>query len=222
MKHHCLLLEDDSSLGSSIKEWMDHESYKCTWAKTVKDFFEKLAIEKFDFYILDVGLPDGNGFDVADSLKTKGFDEPIIFLTAMSSAEHRLKAYKSGGTEFVPKPFLFEELKLRLEHVLENHSLPKQFEYKDLTLFLETRELRWKSGERSFLAQRDFGILLCLIESSPKIVTRDQLLDKFWGVDQFPTHRTVDNSIVRLRQALKEHSSCIDSVRGEGYRWFGE
>lgn len=214
-----LLVEDDSSLGSSLLERLKAESFDVVWAQSLAEARTSLQTHKPDLIILDIGLPDGSGLDLAREIKDKSA-LPIIFMTAWNTAENRLEGYEIGAEEFIPKPFHFRELLLRLNHVLQNHQVTSQIKLPQGLLDLEKMCFQDDNGQMTFLANRDFQVLQLLIESSPKPVTRDEILDKVWGLESFPSHRTVDNSILRLRQALRdEQGHLIRSVRGLGYQW---
>ena len=220
-----LLVEDDKTLGVSLKERLSKEGYKIILADTI--FKAKLELENFkpDLIILDVGLPDGNGFEFAKSLKNP---PPFLFLTAMSTAEDRLKGFEIGAEEYIPKPFHLKELLLRLSHVLNSHkhvseSLESIYTFKKFKINFEKLEIENNKGETISLSARDSNLLKLLIEEKDKVVSRDMILDKLWGEENFPTNRTIDNAIVRLRQAFgKDGSNFIKSIRSVGYRWVGE
>lgn len=214
-----LLVEDDLSLGASLQERLKAESFDVTWARSLTEARGSLQALKPDLVILDIGLPDGSGLDLAREIKDRSA-LPIIFMTAWNTAENRLEGYEIGAEEFIPKPFHFRELLLRLNHVLKNHQKSSQIPLPKGLLDLEKMCFQDDNGQMTFLANRDFQVLQLLIESSPKPVTRDEILDKVWGLESFPSHRTVDNSILRLRQALRdEQGNLIRSVRGLGYQW---
>lgn len=222
-----LLVEDDLSLGATLKEGLEGRGFQVEWTKSKAETRTLLqtpasADRSFAIALLDVGLPDGSGFELASEIrKSQAF--PFLFMTAMNSAENRLTGYELGAEEFIPKPFHFRELILRIDHVLKSHlhqqsariSLPQK-----IILDLNKMCVEQSSGEIGFIALRDFRVLKILIERSPKPVSRDEMLDLIWGDDHFPTQRTVDNCIVRLRQILRDtDGTLIRSVRGMGYQW---
>jgi two-component system, OmpR family, phosphate regulon response regulator PhoB len=214
-----LLVEDDPSLGETLCERLEKESYEVVWVENLQDAAQKTDERAFDLIILDVNLPDGSGFDFARQVKLRQ-PTPFIFVTAMNSAEHRLQGYEIGAEEFIPKPFHLKELLLRVRHVLDNHAAPNEIRLGDRVIDLEARAVVSGHGDKEFLASRDFDLLKLLIDSSPAVVSRDEILDRIWGEDKFPSHRTVDNAIVRLRQAIGDtNGQVIRSVRGVGYQW---
>jgi len=219
MSSSILLVEDDFSLGTSLIERLTQENFTVVWVKNLAEARRHLNEKQPQLLILDVGLPDGSGFDLAREVKAHSA-LPIIFLTAWNTAENRLEGYEIGAEEFIPKPFHFRELLLRVQHVLQSHPLEKNLRLPQGELDLEKMCFKNHQGQMTFLALRDFQVLKLLIESAPKALTRDEILDQAWGVDSSPSHRTVDNTIVRLRQALRDESGdLIRSVRGLGYQW---
>jgi DNA-binding response OmpR family regulator len=220
-----LLVEDDRTLAETLTERLQKEGYAVDWADSVKSASSRLSDHRYDLVIFDVGLPDGSGFDLARKLRSGELtavnrSAPFVFLTAMTSAEYRLEGYELGAEEYIPKPFHLKELLLRVKHVLENHSSKS-------ILQLEDREIDWDALEVRAAGQvvdriqiRDAMLLRLLVSRSPAVVSRDEILDKIWGESNFPSSRTVDNAVVRLRQALGEKSAGrIRSVRSVGYQW---
>ncbi|MGZ3721779.1 MAG: response regulator transcription factor, partial [Bdellovibrionales bacterium] len=144
---------------------------------------------------------------------------PFLFLTAQSDAESRLEGYELGAEEYIPKPFHLRELLVRVKHVLENHAPAQVLHLGDITVDFESYTFH-RAGKADTVASKDLQLLKLLVDTSPKVLSRDEALNILWGEDKFPTPRTVDNSILRLRAALgTEASQAIESVRGVGYRW---
>lgn len=214
------LLEDNLDLGSSLVEKFQETNFNCHWFKTLKEAQASTdLLLNADLFILDVGLPDGSGFEFAQWLREHKYNQPLMFLTAMSSAEDRLRGYELGAEEYIPKPFLFKELEIRVRHVLDTHLSTDEYSVGDLKIDFKSMSLVWNSGEVLFLQNKDMQILELVIKMSPKVLSRDEILDRVWGEDQFPTERTIDNCIVRLRQNLKDYGKYLRSVRGVGYQW---
>jgi len=217
-----LLVEDDRSLGATLHERLLREKYEVAWVETKQGALTKLNEGLWDLVILDIGLPDGSGFELARHIKSKA-TMPIMFMTALSTAEHRLEGFEIGAEEFIPKPFHLRELLLRVQHVLENHPVLHRVNCKGRTVDLDNRAIVQPDGTREHPAARDFELLQLLITSSPRVISRNQILDVLWGEDKFLNQRTIDNMIVRLRQLLGDtESTCIRSVRGVGYQWCGD
>src|SRR5262249_43652344 len=156
--------------------------------------------------------PDGSGFEFAGEIKKK-FSIPLIFVSAMTAAPDRLKGYEIGAEEYIPKPFHLRELLLRVRHVLLSHSGLKRLQCGEQIIDLNSRSIILKSGKSEFLPQKEFETLKLLINLSPRVVSRDEILNEIWGEEKFPSTRTVDNIIVRLRGILgDDKNSYIRSV----------
>ena len=212
------LVEDDQTIATTLQRRLAEENFQVTLSQTIADF-KAQAITDADVFILDVGLPDGSGFDLVTWIRQSS-KAPIIFTTALNSAENRLKGYELGAHEFIPKPFLFQELLLRLRHVLHEAPVRNVIKLPKGALDLDKMCFEGSDGGVSFVAAKDFRVLQLLIQEYPKPVSRDQMLDLIWGEDKFPSQRTIDNCIVRLRQTIgDEDGDIIRSIRGVGYQW---
>ncbi len=212
-----LLVEDDISLGEVLSERLLKE-YNVSWKKTCYEallyFTENL--NKIDVILMDVGLPDGNGFDLAKKMQSIK-KTPLIFLTAQSDAESRLSGFEIGAEEFIPKPFHLKELLLRLNHVLNQHAPLNIYQIEQIIINFDELSIKTADGKIHFPAATDLKILKILIEKSIRVISRDELINLVWGEDKMISHRTIDNIIVRLRHFVGEDS--IRSVRGTGYQW---
>jgi DNA-binding response OmpR family regulator len=214
-----LLVEDDVSLGSTLAERLGKEQLDVVWARTVAEAESELATGGWDLAILDVKLPDGSGFGLARQIKRTSLT-PVMFMTALNSAENRLEGFEIGADEYLPKPFHLKELILRVRHVLSTQRVSDVVRVHGRTVDLGALTIVGPDGERAFLQVRDGRVLKMLLAAAPAVVGRSEILDRVWGRDQFPTPRAVDNAIVRLRQALQDdRGHIIRSVRGVGYQW---
>jgi DNA-binding response OmpR family regulator len=217
-----LLVEDDLSLGTTLLERLQKD-YDVAWAKNLSEAWTTFAKTRdFDLIILDVGLPDGNGFELAEKIK-KVSPALFIFLTAQADAESRLRGFELGAEEYIPKPFHLKELLIRVKHVLEAHAPAKELVLDSCTVSFTTMSVQKKSGQIEYPPVTDIKILQLLVEKSPRVLSRDDIMNEIWGVDKNPSHRTIDNIIVRLRALLgDEGEKHIRSVRGVGYQWSTE
>jgi two-component system phosphate regulon response regulator PhoB len=216
-----LLVEDDASLGRTLAERLTRESLDVEWAQTIADAERQLGVGVWDLAILDVKLPDGSGFGLARQIK-KTSTVPVMFMTAQNSAEARLEGFEIGADEYLPKPFHLKEFLIRVRHVLARQQPRRSFRAGSVTIDLDAMTVETEGGERTQLQVRDSRVLKILIDAAPRAVERSVILDRVWGEERFPTPRTVDNAIVRLRQALQDNQGqFIRSVRGVGYQWSG-
>ena len=212
-----LLIEDDPSLGEILAERLSKD-YQVVWKKNCYEslLYFTQNMNLIDVILVDVGLPDGNGIDLAQKMRALK-SVPLIFLTAQSDAESRLSAFELGAEEFIPKPFHFKELQLRLNHVLDQHSQIKIYQLDHVSINFDEMSIKSIDGKLQYPAATDMKILKTLIEKSHKTLSRDDLINEVWGLDKMISHRTIDNIIVRLRHLIGEDS--IRSVRGTGYQW---
>jgi DNA-binding response OmpR family regulator len=188
------------------------------WAQTIAEAESRLT-EPWDLAILDVKLPDGSGFGLARQIKRTTLT-PVMFMTALNSAENRLEGFEIGGDEYLPKPFHLKEFMLRVQHVLATQRVPEVLRLAGCSIDLNALTIVGPHGQRTFLQVRDGQVLKILIAAAPAAVDRSEILDRVWGHDKYPTPRSVDNAIVRLRQALQDEGGrIIRSVRGVGYQW---
>lgn len=216
-----LLVEDDTSMGRTLVERLVRDSLEVEWAQTIADAEAQLGRGTWDLAILDVKLPDGSGFGLARRIK-KTSTVPVMFMTAQNSAEARLEGFEIGADEYLPKPFHLKEFLIRVRHVLARQQPRRAFRAGAVTIDLDAMTVQTDAGERTQLQVRDSRVLKLLIEAAPRPVERSLILDRVWGEEQFPTPRTVDNAVVRLRQALGDDDGhLIRSVRGVGYQWAG-
>lgn len=212
-----LLIEDDASLGQTLAERLGKDGLAVTWARSVREARGAFAAGPWDLAIVDVKLPDGSGFGLARELRGRS-TAPIMFMTALNSAENRLEGFEIGADEYLPKPFHLKEFMLRVRHVLGRHRAShvvqagaSEIDFGAMTVTRGTSRVQ--------LQARDCQVLKMLIDAAPRVVARAEILDRVWGEHRFPTPRGVDNAIVRLRQALDDDDRMIRSVRGVGYQW---
>ena len=214
-----LLVEDDRSLGKTLEERLIKEGLDVKWVQTLSSGRAAAAAGAWDLAIVDVMLPDGSGFDLAPEIRQRSLT-PIMFMTALNSAESRLTGFELGADEYLPKPFHLREFMLRVRHVLTTQPPRRVLRVGTATIDWDAMAVDHPSRQRVFLQVKDFRVLAMLVEAAPRAVGRSEILDRVWGVEEFPTQRTVDNAIVRLRQALgDEDGRFIRSVRGIGYQW---
>ena len=214
-----LLVEDDRSLGATLRDRLAREGYDVSWVETKQRALKKFAERFWDLIILDVGLPDGSGFEIAREIKASSV-APIMFMTALGTAENRLEGFEIGAEEFIPKPFHLRELLLRVQHVFERHPVRRYVSCNGRQVELDSRTIVQPDGQREHLPARDFELLELLISNAPRAVSRNEIIDRLWGEDKLGNQRTVDNMIVHLRQSLGDaNSEIIRSVRGVGYQW---
>ena len=216
-----LLVEDDASLGRTLAERLEREQMSVSWVRTVAEAKAALAAGVWNLAIVDVTLPDGSGFGLARQIRRESAT-PLMFMTALNSAESRLEGFEIGAEEYLPKPFHLKEFIIRVQRLLARQPPPEPLRVRGLLLDFDAMSVESPGGDKVFLQVRDSRVLKLLVDAAPRVVNRSEILDRVWGEDRYPTPRAVDNAIVRLRQALgDEDAQLIRSVRGVGYQWVG-
>jgi two-component system alkaline phosphatase synthesis response regulator PhoP len=219
-----LIVEDEPDLLRGLELNLKAEGYVVLGAGHGEEALEQAFRERPDLVLLDVMLPGINGFDVCRELRRKGFDAPIIVLTAKSEEVDRVVGLEIGADDYVTKPFGIRELLARIRVRLRRRAqapVDAVLRFANVTVDFERHEVT-RDGVRLELTGKEIEVLRLLAQNRGRIVTRDRLLDEVWGYEHYPTTRTVDNHILRLRQKLEVNPSDprhILSVYGEGYKF---
>ncbi|MBM4302882.1 MAG: response regulator transcription factor [Deltaproteobacteria bacterium] len=227
MADRICLIEDDPTIRELVSEKLIQKGYRV-------DSFEQAEGVRldsdglFDLYIVDIMLSgEITGLDFCASIKRKQPTLPILILSALSEPNDRIEGLKAGADDYLTKPFEMEELLLRVEGMLKRRSwyssLPSNlsvFEWGDC--FVDFIEFKGCKGNKVFsLSQKECMLMKLLVEKENQVVTRDEILDRVWGYDVFPSSRTVDNFIVRLRKYFDNPGApkYFHSIRGAGYKF---
>jgi two-component system OmpR family response regulator len=215
-----LLVEDDPVLGRGLQVNLELDGYKVFWASSLKEAEQLNRQEKIALVILDIGLPDGSGFDFVTHVRAEGSRLPIIILTAKTDEDSVVHGLQLGANDYMKKPFGNRELMARIKAILrEPQTRERQIRFADLVILIEQRSVQM--GDKVIdLNRREFDILLHLIERADTIVSRESLL-QFLDKEGEIFDRTIDSHISHLRSRLKKAGALsvkISSVYGLGYR----
>lgn len=226
MSHPILLLEDEVNVGSTVKDRLSIEGYEVYWAHTIADAKTALQSGPFSLALLDVNLPDGSGFDIGRLIRQKHPSMAVVFLTAAGTTEDRIHGLELGAEDYIVKPFNFKELLLRIQNVLKRIQFIKENVQQDFELHIGRAVVHFNQyeivagGEKHHLSHKECALLKLLYEKRGQVVSRDEILDVVWSEDEYPTPRTIDNFVLRLRKLIEPDAnvpSVIRSVRGIGY-----
>ncbi|MGZ6267184.1 MAG: response regulator transcription factor [Candidatus Limnocylindrales bacterium] len=218
---HLLVVEDDVRLSRLLKRLLSQDRHIVETALTAEEGLEVATSSlELDAVVLDVGLPDRSGFDVARTLRKKGSQVPILMLTARDSVSDRVEGLDAGADDYLVKPFAYEELLARLRALGRRPPTRKSPMLKAGPIELdETTRRVAVSGKRVDLSQREFSILECLLRRPGQVLSRDQLLDYAWPYGVALTPNTVEAYIHLLREKLgSDGAERVETVRGVGYR----
>jgi DNA-binding response OmpR family regulator len=216
-----LIVEDEHLIARFLANGLRSEGYMTAVSPDGDDASERLEREDWDLVILDLRLPGRSGFDVLRTLAAAGNDTPVLVLSARSSTETKVAALEAGATDYLAKPFAFDELVARIRALLRRHRPQPRDETAEPTLgfSLDGRghELCWRDGRRQQLSEREFALLEYLARRANETVSRERILSAVWQYQFDPRSNIVDVYVGRLRRKL-EPAVSIETVRGGGYR----
>lgn len=223
MKAHLLYVEDDESLSFVTQDNLQLQGYEVTHFANGRAAMEAVKSQRFDLCILDVMLPDADGYTIAAEIRKGDPEVPILFLTAKSLKEDRIHGLRLGADDYITKPFSIEELVLKIEIFLKRRHLSNprsndriqlgnyEFDHSNLCLHL--------NGEERNLTQREADLLLLLAKNRNEVLKRSDILERIWGQDDYFLGRSLDVFISRLRKYLSEDARVkIENIHGVGFR----
>ncbi len=222
-KTKVLYVEDEIFLAKIVSETLQGRGYEVVMESDGAKATDLFVKEKPDICILDVMLPNKDGFMIADEIRDRDTEVPIIFLSAKSQTSDVVNGFKMGANDYIRKPFSIEELMVRMEHVLKNKTVVpvewEEFEIGSYT-FNTKRQTLHHSAEQRKLSYRESELLKVLCANKDKIVERSEILTLLWGSDSFFNSRNLDVYITKLRGFLK-HDPAIEiiTIKGIGYRF---
>lgn len=221
-----LLVEDEESIRDTVKLNLELEGYEVVTAGHGRDALRYAHEQHFDLMVLDVMLPEIDGFQICEQVRLTNRDVPIIFLTAKDSAQDRVAGLKRGGDDYLTKPFVLEELLLRIQKLIARTSKapevsPELYEFAGNRVNFATFEAEGRNG-RFTLTKKEAMLLKLLLDRRAEVVSRQQILQTVWGYDVYPSTRTIDNFILSFRKYFEEdpkNPTLFQSVRGVGYKF---
>ena len=222
-KPHLLYVEDDQSLGFVTRDNLEMLGYRITHCTDGQSALEAISSQTFDLCILDVMLPGIDGFEIAERIRSRDQQTPIIFLTAKSLQEDRLQGLRIGGDDYLTKPFSLEELILKIEVFLRRSRYSPEEEQGPLNLgnyLFDSSNLMLSLGDDSRqLTQREADLLRYFAVRPNEVLKRADILKAIWGDDDYFLGRSLDVFISRLRKYLKDDPEVkLENIHGVGFR----
>ena len=230
MQKRILLVEDEEHLIDAIKLNLELEDYTVKVAEDGKKAIELWENQRFDLILLDIMLPNVDGLTVCETIRLKDSEIPILILSAKGSSTDKIQGLKAGADDYLLKPFNLEELLLRIqilikkgEKLRQNRSeVDEKFNFGFNSINFTTYEFEGVNRQKGQLTAREIQLLKLLIERKNEVVSRDTILELIWGVDVYPSTRTIDNYLLNFRKYFEQDPKSpqfFHSVRGIGYKF---
>ena len=215
-----LVIEDDPTVGQFVKRGLEEQRWGVDLVADGEEGERRAGSESYDVVILDMRLPGKSGLQVLQGLRARGFERPVLVLTAQDAVDAKVQTLRAGADDYVTKPFAFEELLARVEALARRpRTLASQvLRVADLTLDRDTREVR-RSDEVIDLTPKEYAVLEYLMRHAGKVMSRTLITEYAWGYHFDPGTNIVDVVITHLRKKVdaKHERKLISTVRGVGY-----
>ena len=219
-----LIVDDEPQIVRGLEDNLRFEGYQTASATNGQDALALAQGDAPDLILLDIMMPRMSGWDVCRALREKGIEAPIIMLTARGEEVDRVRGLELGADDYVTKPFSLRELLARVRAVLRRpgpRSRFEEFTFGDVRIRPRVRQV-FKAGQEIRLTRKEFDLLVFLVAHRGEVLTRERLLDEVWGYERFPTTRTVDTHILRLRKKCEDDADrpvWILTLHGHGYKF---
>ena len=228
-KTSILLVEDEENLHEALKMNLELEGYEVTSAFDGIQAMKSVQNEYFDLIIMDVMIPEIDGFNVTQNIRLTNTEVPILILSAKDTSEDRVMGLRKGADDYLTKPFNLEELLLRVQKLIRKNkqlqdksTVGDTYTFGGHTIDFKGQEAITASGEKLPLSKKEAMLLKLLIENKNEVVPREKILQSVWGYNVYPTTRTIDNFILNFRKYFEDDSrnpKHFHSVRGVGYKY---
>jgi two-component system alkaline phosphatase synthesis response regulator PhoP len=228
-KPSVLLVEDEENLHESLKMNLELEGYQVSSAFDGIQAMKAVQNEYFDLIIMDVMIPEVDGFSVTQNIRLTNTEVPILILSARDSSADKVTGLKKGADDYLTKPFNLEELLLRVQKLINKNkrlqktsSVGETYSFGGNSVDFKAQQAVTCRGERIDLSKKEAMLLKLLIENKNEVVPREKILQAVWGYNVYPTTRTIDNFILSFRKYFEEDSRSpkyFHSVRGVGYKY---
>ncbi|MDQ3278133.1 MAG: response regulator transcription factor [Bacteroidota bacterium] len=228
-KPSILLVEDEENLHESLKMNLELQGYQVTSAFDGLQALKAVQNEYFDLIIMDVMIPEVDGFSVTQNIRLTNTEVPILILSAKDSSADKVTGLKKGADDYLTKPFNLEELLLRVQKLIDKNkrlqktpTIDDTYSFGGNTVDFKAQQAVTSRGERIDLSKKEAMLLKLLIENKNDVVPREKILQAVWGYNVYPTTRTIDNFILSFRKYFEEDSrnpKYFHSVRGVGYKY---
>ena len=211
-----LLLEDDIILQEIIEEFLVEQDY------SVESFFDgekaldAIGTGSYDMLLLDVNVPNIDGFEILSYLREIGNTTPVIYITSLASIDDLKKGFELGADDYLRKPFELEELNARIAHIVRLYRLQEEIEFDGMKFVPKAHQI-FMGDNVIEIRQKEAQVLEYFIRNTGKIISCDEIIENVWGDEHLPTHATIRTYIKNLRKMFEKE--YFDNIKGEGYRF---
>ncbi|MBO4358432.1 MAG: response regulator transcription factor [Erysipelotrichaceae bacterium] len=214
-----LIVDDEEKIREMIGKYASHEGHEVVLACDGMEALKCFKNDDFDVVVMDIMMPEMDGYETLKKMKEVREDVHCIFLTALGQEYDRIYGFDVGGEDYVTKPFSLKELMMRINVILKrDNKSSNRIVVKDMILDQDAHTVTIK-GERIDLANKEYELLLYLMENMGNAMTRQSIISKVWGYEYDSDDRTLDTHMKLLRKKLGEYGSYITTIRGVGYRF---
>jgi len=223
-----LLVEDDQLTANMVQVNLEHEGFEITVCETGPAGLQALGAESYDHLIFDMMLPGCSGVDLVREARTQGLGTPIMMLTARAETNFKVEALEVGADDYLTKPFDVPELVARARALIRRSQASVEapaercFRFGKVSVDLDRQTVAYSDGTIETVGEREIQMLALFAGEPRRVLSRADILEEVWGMEQFPSERTVDNYVVRLRRMVEmvpDEPRFLVSVRGRGYRF---
>ena len=226
MQANILIVEDEESLGKTLLLNLELENYNVKLAKSGNEALQLFTDlnKNLNLILLDVMLPEINGFELCQKFKSLNPNVPVIFLTAKNQTSEKISGLKLGADDYITKPFELEELLLRIQNVIKRKTNKEVsvYEFGKCSINFDTFEIKDNAGTISTLSKREIGLLKLLTDNENKVISRDHIIESLWKEKENSSSRTIDNYILGFRKYFEVNAKepkHFHSIRGVGYKF---
>ena len=225
-----LLVEDDPNLADGLLINLEAEGYQVVHVANGNEVLAEFERGNFDLVLMDIMLPGTDGLTLCKQIRATGATLPILFITARDQTDQKVEGLLAGGDDYITKPFDINELLARVQGIFRRQAWMAAGDQIGEEYLFDGRKINFKTyeaegpGGKFELSRKECMVMKYLIERVGEVVSRDNLLDAVWGYHTYPTNRTVDNFILKLRKIFEDdqkNAVYLETIRGVGYRFAG-
>ena len=211
-----LLLEDDVILQEIIEEYLLEIGYDVESFFDGEKALDAIGSNMYDMLLLDVNVPNINGFEILSYLRDIGNTTPAIYITSLSGIDDLKKGFDLGADDYLKKPFDLEELQVRIERIVKVHCLQEEITFDDIKFIPKAHQIIFEDKIVD-IRQKEAQVLEYFVRNTGKIISCDEIIENVWDDDSVPTHATIRTYIKNLRKIFEKE--YFDNIKGEGYRF---